>query len=131
MATYELSIIQKWHECGTVTQGANGLISLDWPQIESWASLFYTEEYVEWVEHPRPDKRYKLYYSPILLKQCTLLDCELQMIRKLSQEYAGEYALASDSARPCPKYIDIEDVSEEVAAANATAMKEAFNMFKK
>jgi hypothetical protein len=131
LSPYEQLVIEWWNEVGTVSQTAGGILPLEWVQIIKWADKFYTEEYVEWLEHPRPDKRFRLMSTPIVLKQWNILDCELILIRKLSQEYSAEYNAASESARPCPKLIDIEDVDEDVAAANALAMKEAFNMFKK
>jgi hypothetical protein len=126
LSAYEQHILEKWYEAGTVAQGAGGLLPLDWNTIIPWASHFYSEEYIEWVEHPRPDKRYKVQYTPVVMKQCTLLDAELQLIRRMSQDYANEYAEASDPARACPKEIIVEDVPEDVAMANANAMAEAF-----
>lgn len=126
LSEYEQHILELWYECGTVGQGAGGIIPLAWGEIISWANQFYTESYIEWVEHPRHSERHKRVYTPLLLTQCTLLDNELQLIRKLSQEYASEYALASDPARACPKTIELEDIEEDVAIANANAMEEAF-----
>lgn len=126
LSEYEQHILEKWYEAGTVAQGAGGMLPLDWNTIIPWASHFYSENYIEWVEHPRPDKRFKPVYTPVVLKQCTILDHELQLIRRLSQEYANEYAEASDPARACPKEIIVDDVPEDAAKANADAMADAF-----
>lgn len=114
-----------WTEAGTVSQGAGGILSLEWESITAWANHFYSENYVEWVEHPKQSKRHKSVYTPLLLTQCTLLDSELQLIRKLSQEYCAEYSNASDPSWPCPKTIDREEITEDAAMANADALGEA------
>ena len=82
------------------------------------------------VEHPRHDKRHKRQYTAVPVTQCTLHDAELQLIRKLSQEYCSEYHEAtSESSRACPKDIVVEDIPEDVAVANADAMADAFKNF--
>jgi len=126
LTRYERHLLELWYECGTIAQGANGLMPLDWNQIESWANQFYSETYIEWVEHPRHSNRHKRLYTPIPIKQCTLLDSELKLIRRLSQEYSSEYSLASDPLRPCPKDVSDEVVPEIVAEANAENMLEGF-----
>ncbi|MGZ8888056.1 MAG: hypothetical protein ACXW1D_00705 [Halobacteriota archaeon] len=130
LSEYEQHLLELWFECGTVGQGAGGITPLDWTEILAWANQFYSEHYVEWVEHPRHSNRHKRVYTPLVINQCTLLDSELQMIRKLSQEYTAEYSLASEPNRECPKQIVIEDISEDDALANANAMAEGFkNLF--
>lgn len=129
LSEYETYILERWYEAGTVSQGAGGLLPLEWPVIESWARQFYTESYVEWVEHPvtyYPNGRERArVYSPVVLKQCVLMDSELQLIRRLSQEYCSEYAESSNPTRDCPKQVVIEDTTEDEVLANADAMKEA------
>jgi hypothetical protein len=125
LSAYEQHIYDKWIEAGTVAQGAGGLLPLDWNTITPWASHFYNEQYVKWVPFQRR-KGQKKTYTPVVMKQCTLLDSELQLIRRMSQDYANEYAEASDPARACPKEIIVEDVPEDVATANANAMADAF-----
>lgn len=136
---YEKHILDLWYDAGTVAQGAHGIIPLSWSEIIAWANQFYSEEYIEWIPlssepkkplplslYGRPQaKEQPIKAVPIKVRQCTLLDYELKLIRKLSQEYAAEYAQASDKARVCPKDIYIEDVSEEDARNNADAMEQA------
>lgn len=132
LSEYETHILEKWYESGTVSQGAGGLLPLEWQAIESWANLFYTEEYVEWVEQPvtyYPNGREReRVYTPVLLKQCVLSDAELKLIRQLSQEYCSMYAEASNPACPCPKQIVLEDITEDEAVANADAIAEGFKL---
>lgn len=122
LSEYEYHIITLWTECGTVAQGAGGLLPLEWTSIVAWANQFYSEDLVEWLEHPRDCKRHKRVYTPIVTRHCVLFDSELNLIRTLSQEYSSEYAAASDPARACPKEIFAEDIPEEVVEANSNAI---------
>lgn len=132
LSLYERHLLELWYECGSVAHGANGLIPLEWDQIEAWSNMFYSETYVEWLEHPRQSKRHKVVHTPIPIRQCTLLDSELKLIRILSQEYSNEYAQASEPNRPCPKETIDEEVPEVVAEANADNIIDGFrNLFAK
>lgn len=132
LSEYETSMLEKWYESGTVSQGTGGLLPLEWEAINSWADRFYTEEYVEWIEHPithYPNGRERARnYSPVTLKQCVLLDSELLLIRQLSQEYCSMYAEASNPSCPCPKQIVVEDITEDEAVANANNIADAFKL---
>lgn len=128
LSEYELHILNLWHECGTVAQGAGGLLPLEWPSIIQWANQFYSEDLIDWLEHPRESKRHKRVYTPIVTRHCVLFDSELSLIRQLSVEYSSEYSMASDPARPCPRVFEAEDVTEDVAKANADSIAEGFKM---
>jgi hypothetical protein len=111
---------------GTVKQTSAGIVALDWGEIVDWAKHFYKEIHVEMIEHPRHSSRHKRTYTPVVIEKCSLLDWELEQLKNLSQEYAGEYAAANDPRRECPKPIFLDEVSEDVALANANAMADAF-----
>lgn len=125
LSSYESWILELWYKAGTVGQGAHGLIPLSWEEITSWADRFYSETYIEWVEHPRISNRHKPVYTPIPIKQSTLLDEELEWIHRMSCEYSSEYAAANDPNRECPVTIVLEDIPEEQAIQNADAIREA------
>ncbi len=128
LSSYERHILDLWYECGTVAQGAGGLLPLDWDVIITWANHFYQHSFVEWVEHPRASNRHKRIYTPLMVTECTLMDWELELIRRLSQEYSSEYACASEPSRPCPKVIELDDVTEDEKLANAKAIAEGFKL---
>ncbi len=128
LSEYEHHILSLWTECGTVAQGAGGLLPLEWPSIVAWANQFYSEDLVEWLEHPRNSKRHKRVYTPIVTRHCVLFDSELNLIRTLSQEYSNEYSCANDPLRPCPREIVEEDIPEEVKEANANNMLDGMKM---
>lgn len=119
LTSYEAHLIALWHECGTISSNGMGISALPWEVISKWAELFYSENIIEFVE--TPDK----HYAPVIIKQLTLLDYELQIIRQLSQEYANEYSQASDKSRPCPKQVVVEEISKEDAFAESMRFKEA------
>lgn len=136
LSSYEQTLVAYWIEAGQVTSLGTGLAPLTWVEIDAWAKRFYTEQYVEWVEHPRPmrsdgmpDERYKVVTTPILVTQCILTDWELQTIKRMSQEYVAEYS-QTDPSRPCPKEIVVGDITEDDKLANAntvtTALKSLF-----
>lgn len=132
LSDYEQSLVRYWIESGQVSQTANGPIPLTWVEIDAWANRFYSEQYIEWVEHPRPlrsdglsDKRCKTVTTPVAVTQCTLTDWELQMIKRMSQEYVSEYS-QNDPSRPCPKEVVIDDLTEDDKLANANAFESAF-----
>lgn len=134
LSSYEQTLVNYWLDCGTATPTSGGLTPITWSEIRAWASQFYTEQYIEWVEHPRPlrsdglpDERYKPIITPLLATQCTLTDWELQMIKKMSQEYVSEYSCNSPS-RQCPKEVFEEDLTEDDKLANANAIEDAFNV---
>lgn len=114
---YESHLVSLWYECGTVYQGGMGIAPLEWGQIIQWADRMFSEDVVEWVKSPT--KR----WMPVVTKQYTLLDYELQIIRQLSQEYCAEYSQASSPHRPCPKELSITEVD---ALANSVAIENAF-----
>lgn len=125
---YEQSIVNHWVESGQVSQSANGPTPLTWAEIKAWADQFHSEQYIEWVEPARPlrsdglpDERFRVKPIPLLAKQCTLTDWELQMIKRLSQEYVAEYFNNAVDA-PCPKEIYIEDLSVEEKLDNSKAL---------
>lgn len=67
-------LIGYWHEAGTVSSSGMGLSPLSWQEIRAWR----------------------------LENKLNLHPFELQAIRTLSQEYAGEYGQASEKDRPAP-----------------------------
>lgn len=116
LTEYEKYLVSLWYESGAVSTNGMGVGALTWAELTCWADRFFSETYVEWVKSPT--RR----WMPIALKQHTLLDYELHIIKFLSQEYASEYSAASDPKRQCPKEIDIEQVdgkAESVAMGNA------------
>lgn len=125
LTSYEQTILGYWFEVGTAKQTGQGIVGLEWNEIVAWANQFYSEQYVEWVEHPRASKRHKRQYTPLLLTQCTILDCELQIIKRMSEEYAAEYSAATDPNRPCPKEIAVEELSEEEKLDNSNKIGES------
>lgn len=93
-------------ECGPVSSNGMGPISLPWQEIEAW--LRVTEK--------------------------TLPLWEKQMIRHLSEAYAGEYARASELGRPDPYVrnpgeIDREAVSNSILSTlrSIQAVRDASN----
>lgn len=125
LTLYERNLVGYWIEAGFATQTANGPTSLTWAEIDAWARRFYTEQYIEWVEHPRPtrtdglaDERYKVVLTPIRTDQCVISDWELQMIRKMSSEYVAQWAEKSPYT-PCPTEIDVEEMTEEAKRDNS------------
>lgn len=132
LTSYEQTLVNYWVEVGQVAQTTNGLAPIPWSEIQAWAKQFYTEQYIEWVEHPRPlradglpDERYKEIRTPLLATQCILTDWELQMIKRMSSEYVAEYS-CNDPSRPCPKEIIVDDLSEDDKLANAKSIREGF-----
>lgn len=128
LSEYEQSLIGHWMQAGTVEQTANGLIALSWQEVNSWANRFHKDSFIELIEHPRQSARHKKTYSAVVVERCSLVDWELDQIKKLSQEYASEYSQASKPDRACPTTIFIDDVSEDDAIANAKKIREAFKM---
>ena len=116
LTKYEDSLVNLWYEAGSVAQGANGLVSLEWDEIISWADKFFSEEITEYVYQGDDQWRLETY------KRHTLLDYELQLIKTLSQSYASEYSAGTDSSRPCPKEIVLD---EDDAAAESIRMGQA------
>lgn len=128
LSSYEQALVNYWVEAGQVTQTANGPVPITWAEIKAWVEQFHSEQYVEWVEPRRPlrldgipDERYRHKPTPLLVTQCTLTDWELQMIKTMSQEYVIELSNNSIDA-PCPKEIDIEELTVEEKLDNSKAM---------
>ena len=113
---YEKHLVNLWYEAGAVGTSGMGVGALTWSELTVWADRFFSETYVEWVKSPT--RR----WMPITVKQYTLLDYELHIIKFLSQEYASEYS-QNDPKRPCPKEIDVGQVD---GVAESTAMGNAF-----
>lgn len=67
-------LVEYWHDAGTVSKGGMGISELTWEEIRAW----------------------KLENYP------WLGNFETRLIRRLSQEYCGEYHAASASDRPAP-----------------------------
>ena len=131
LSDYEQNLVKYWFSCGTVQQTSAGLIPLDWPSIISWATYFHKRVDIEVVEHPRIDKRYKPTYSAVAVEGCNLTDWEIEQIRALSEEYVSEYSAAgSDEKRECPTPIFLDDITEDVALANANSIADGLkNLF--
>jgi hypothetical protein len=116
-------------QVGTYQQTSGGLVSLDWQEIIAWANHFHKEVVVEMIEHPRHSPKHKRTYNAVVIERCTLVDWELEQIKKLSQEYSSEYSQAIDPNRECPKPIFLDEVSEDDALANSKAIAEGLKMF--
>jgi hypothetical protein len=134
LSSYERTIAGYWLEAGQVTQTANGPVTITWDEIDAWARRFYTEQYVEWVEQPRPirsdgmaDERYKVVTVPVTLTQCVISDWELQAIRRMSAEYVAQFSDRSPFA-PCPKEINIEDMTEEEKIDNSKVIADSLKL---
>jgi hypothetical protein len=123
LSSYEEHILELWYEAGTVVQGANGLTALDWPMIVSWADRFHSEKYTKWVKH-QARKGQKITRVPVEVTQCTLLEYELQLIQTLSKEYCSQYSLSYEPSCECPKLVELDEVTEDDALANANAIAE-------
>jgi hypothetical protein len=128
LSGYEQSLVSKWFECGTCEQGAGGLLPLSWKEIVAWASYFYKDTFVEMIEHPRHSLRHKRTYSPVVIERSSLVDWELEQIKRLSQEYVSEYAEGTNPDRKCPNAIFDEDVSDEDKVTNAKQIREAMKV---
>lgn len=81
---------------------------------------------MEWLEQPNQMESAPPMLTPVVIERCSLVDWELDQIKKMSQEYASEYSQASNPSRECPKPIFLDEVSEDAALANADAMAEGF-----
>lgn len=131
LSSYEQTLVNYWTECGTAISTSGGLSPITWNEVDAWAKRFYTEQYVEWVEPPRPlrldglpDERHRKKPIPLLTTQCLLTDWELQMIRRMSQEYVAAYA-NTDPLAPCPREVILEDLTIDDKLANANAFLSA------
>jgi hypothetical protein len=130
LSEYEQNLVKYWFACGVSDQTANGPTQLSWGEILNWANHFHKRVDIELVEHPRPDKRFKPSYSAVAIESCNLVDWEIEQIRRMSEDYVGEYSAASsDAKRPCPTPIFLDEVSEDAALANARAIEEGFKMW--
>lgn len=113
-----------------------GVAPLVWEAIIKWADKFYMSDKVVIVPKVITKKTEKLYRGkpivltetiveeiPVVVKQSSLEDYELEIIMQLSREYCAEYGEASDPNRPCPKEIFLDEVD---SMANANAILEGF-----
>lgn len=86
---YAEYIIPLWHEAGTVGTSAGGITPLTWDEINNYVNTLSLD----------------------------LSNWELLAIKRLSQEYCGEYHQASDKDRPAP-YVVAEEEIDRVALGN-------------
>jgi len=119
LSEYEQHLVKLWREVGSISQSGMGVAPLVWEQVIMWAERFYSQQYVQYVDKvitTQTAKRTKTITekTPIILTQCMLLDCELEMIMQLSREYCDEYHSASDKHRPCPIEIFEDEVDKEL-----------------
>lgn len=128
LSSYEQTLVGYWIETGQVTSLGTGLSPLTWTEIDAWANRFHTEQYVEWVEPPRPlrsdglpDERFRSRPTPLLTTQCLLTDWELQMIKRMSSEYVSAYSDTNPNT-PCPKEISLDDLTKDDKIANANVV---------
>ena len=119
LTEYEQLLVGFWHEVGLVSQTSGGVTGLAWCEIVTWADRFYSERGTEYVEECPG------VFVPKEVNECELQDYELRLIRQLSLEYAGEFSAATAPARPCPKDIDLEALSDEIKLAESNALGEA------
>ena len=136
---YEQHLIKLWREVGSVSQGGMGVASLVWDEIIKWADKFYLVDKIVMVPRkiikttektvrgkPKIEVETIVEEIPIVVKQSSLEDYELEIIMQLSREYCAEYSEASDPLRPCPKEIFLDEVTQEDAIENANAIQDMF-----
>ena len=128
LSSYEQSLLNYWVDAGQVSHTSNGPMPITWAEIQAWANQFHSEQYVEWVESPKPlrsdglpDERFRTKLTPLLVKQCTLTDWELQTIKKMSQEYVAEFFNKAVDA-PCPKEVHMDELTVEEKLDNSKAL---------
>ncbi len=89
-------LIELWHEAGTLESNGMGISKLSWQEINGWLSV-----------------RQKVGDPP-------LLHWEVELVRKLSEEYSSEYNQASDKNREAPYQADSLDDLDRAAVASKT-----------
>lgn len=89
-------LIQLWHAAGTISTGGMGVARLSWPEIDGWLN----------VRNKIGDPK--------------LLNWEVEIVRQLSEEYAGEYNLASDKDREPPYQTESLEDLDRAAVASKT-----------
>lgn len=93
-------LINLWQEAGAVSSNGMGMTSLSWLEIEAWLNTLEVE-----------------------------LDIwEKLLIKRLSTEYANEFALSSDPKRSAP-FSEMPDEEARVFVGNK--IKNVLGMFKK
>lgn len=123
---YEQHLVKLWREVGSVSQGGMGVAPLAWEAILQWADKFYTTEKILYVPRtiekkiekivrgkPKVETETILEQVPIVIKNCSLEDYELEIVMQLSREYCSEYHEASNAGKECPKEIFLDEVDAE------------------
>lgn len=98
-------ILNLWHEAGTVGSSGMGIMRLSWQEIKAWLEVRDINE------------------------ELPLAPWEIDLVRELSAEYAGEYSLASDKTREAP--YTVGDIKEIDRSAIASKVKNVLSGFKK
>ena len=98
-------LINYWHDAGTVEQGGMGITPLSWQEIRAWRQE----------------------------NNMVLDSFEIGIIRRLSQEYVGEYhANSSEKSRPPPYELEtMEDFDRTAMASKVGNLLRAFVAEKK
>ncbi len=81
-------LIEMWHHAGTVSQNANGISPLSWLEIRAWR----------------------------MENEIRIDNFEINTIRRLSQEYVGEYYAATDKNRVAPYEVQEEEIDRKAIA---------------
>jgi hypothetical protein len=93
-------LVSFFHSAGAATRTGMGLTPLSWMEIEAWVRCNALEDVVTpW---------------------------ELQVIRRLSEAYVTEYALASDPKRKMPYQPVVEEVDREAVAQKVSSVLSGF-----
>ena len=136
---YEQHLVKLWREVGSVSQGGMGVAPLVWDEVIKWANRFYLVDKIVMIPRKIIKTTEKIYRGkprietetiveeiPIVIKQSSLEDYELEIIMQLSREYCAEYSEATDPLRPCPREIFLDEVTKEEAVENANAIQDMF-----
>ncbi len=138
---YEQHIIKLWREVGSVSQSGMGVAPLVWGEVIEWVNKFYLTDRVvmvpsntikttdkvvrDWLWRHRTVRETETIVEeiPVVIKQSSLEDYEVELIMQLSREYCDEYHSAVDPARDCPREIFVDDIN---ATENADAILAGF-----
>jgi hypothetical protein len=115
-----------WEEAGAFEINSNGVCKLSWQEIESWLNVKYSNL-------KNSSKRHTRRRNIGVDSKWVLSDWEIEMVRKMSEEYVSEYNQARDKQRPAPYVAETvdEDVQAEMAAANVARIMSQLRSHKK
>jgi hypothetical protein len=90
----EAYIVGLWNEAGVATATGYGITKLYWQEIEAWLRIRN------------------------LKGELPLTPWEIDMVRRLSEEYSAEYGAASAKGHPAPYQIEDEDQLDRTALSS-------------